>query len=241
MTRHLDWDGLYNARDLGGLPTLDGRTTRRGAVVRSESLDRLTPTGWQQLREHGIRTVIDLRNPDERTHAPDDAVTGVLTVTLALDGDQGLESPFWHAIGRQHSGTPLYYRPFLQRLPELAAAAVAAVADAAPGGVLIHCAGGRDRTGLVVLLLLALAGVDAATIAADHELSAQRCTALFDAYDMPDQTPAIIELLEQHGTTWHDAVTSTLDGLDLPALLLNAGLAERQLAALRDRLLDHPV
>jgi protein-tyrosine phosphatase len=62
VTRHLDWEGLFNARDLVGLAAADGRTTRRGALVRSENLDRLAPAGWQRLREHGVRSVVDLRN-----------------------------------------------------------------------------------------------------------------------------------------------------------------------------------
>src|SRR5947208_3342116 len=52
--RNLDWQGCFNARDLGGLRTDDGRTTRRGAVVRAESLDRLTAAGWSALQAHGI-------------------------------------------------------------------------------------------------------------------------------------------------------------------------------------------
>jgi hypothetical protein len=64
--RHLDWEGCCNARDLGGLSTTDGRTTRWGAVARSERLDELTAAGWSALEAHGIRTIVDLRNHDER-------------------------------------------------------------------------------------------------------------------------------------------------------------------------------
>ena len=65
MDRNLDWEGCFNARDLGGLRTVDGRETRWGAVVRSESLDLLTPAGWSALRAYGIRTIVDLRNDHE--------------------------------------------------------------------------------------------------------------------------------------------------------------------------------
>jgi hypothetical protein len=60
--RHLDWDGCHNVRDFGGLRAAHGRETRSGAVVRGDSVDRLTATGWSALLEHGIRTIIDLRN-----------------------------------------------------------------------------------------------------------------------------------------------------------------------------------
>ena len=58
----LAWPDLRNARDLGGLPTLDGRATRTEALVRSDTLRRLRPEGWQDLAGYGIRTIIDLRD-----------------------------------------------------------------------------------------------------------------------------------------------------------------------------------
>lgn len=65
--RHLDWAGCLNARDLGGLPTGDGRTTRWRAVVRADNLDRLAPEGWAAPHAYGVRTVVDLREGDERS------------------------------------------------------------------------------------------------------------------------------------------------------------------------------
>jgi hypothetical protein len=55
---HLDWDGCFNVRDLGGLPTVDGRVTRTGAVVRADALDGLSAAGWTALLDHGVRTVV---------------------------------------------------------------------------------------------------------------------------------------------------------------------------------------
>jgi hypothetical protein len=58
--RELDWDGCYNVRDLGGLPTAHGRTTRWGAPVRADAPSGLTEAGWRAVRDHGVTTVIDL-------------------------------------------------------------------------------------------------------------------------------------------------------------------------------------
>src|SRR6185436_14450338 len=71
--RDLDWDGCVNARDLGGLPTVDGGITRRGVLVRSEAVERLSADGWRALRDHGVRTIIDLREDDERSDPGDGA------------------------------------------------------------------------------------------------------------------------------------------------------------------------
>src|SRR5262249_21747651 len=61
--RHLDWEACYNVRDLGGLPTVDGDTTRWRSIVRADILARLTDSGRRALIDYGVRTVIDLRSP----------------------------------------------------------------------------------------------------------------------------------------------------------------------------------
>src|SRR4051812_31432926 len=89
--RHLDWEGCFNVRDLGGLPLADGGETRWCAVVRGDALDELTEAGWAALAAHGVRTVVDLRNADERGDAiPPD---GVRVVHVPLDASEDRE--FW--------------------------------------------------------------------------------------------------------------------------------------------------
>jgi len=182
--RRLSWEGCFNVRDLGGLPTGDGGVTRCGAVVRADALDGLSAAGWAALIEHGVRTIIDLRNDDERL--PDAALraSDVTTVHVPLDGVEDRE--FWDVwdCGPQF-GTPLYYRPHLDRFPERSVAALSAIARAKPGGVAVHCAGGRDRTGQVAMLLLALVGVAPRDIAADYELSTEHLRARYAARREP--------------------------------------------------------
>src|SRR5919199_5798139 len=109
--RHLDWEGCFNVRDLGGLRTADGRETRRGAVIRADAVDRLTAAGWRALDEHGVRTIIDLRNDDELGRDTAPRPPGVATLHLPLDGVH--DRQFWDHWERQ--GPPLYYGPFLER------------------------------------------------------------------------------------------------------------------------------
>jgi hypothetical protein len=234
--RHLDWEGCWNVRDLGGLHGAAGRLVRRGAVVRADALDRLTAAGWAALQAHGIRTVVDLRNDDER--APDAAPRpgSLTTVHLPLDGIE--DRAFWDewSSGPQF-GTPLYYGPHLRRFPQRTAAVVSAVARAAPGGVAVHCGIGRDRTGLISMVLLALAGVAPEDIADDHALSTRRLPALFAARGEEDHGPAVEAYLAGRGTTAGRVIVSTLAALDVEAVLREGGLGDDELAALRHRLL----
>src|SRR5690606_38855771 len=185
--RHLDWDGCFNIRDLGGIPIPGGGTTRRKAVIRSDNPERLTPEGWSALVAHGVRTIVDLRDPAEHRADTHPRPASLTTVHAPLDDSD--DTPFWNRIrDDQLDGSPLYYRPFLEHKAERCAAALTAVARAQPGGVLIHCGLGRDRTGLIAMLLLALAGASPDDIAADYELSTSRLPPLFTALGLDDQT-----------------------------------------------------
>jgi len=196
----------------------------------------LSAAGWAALIEHGVRTIIDLRNDDERL--PDAALrpSDVTTVHVPLDGVEDRE--FWDVwdCGPQF-GTPLYYRPHLDRFPERSVAALSAIARAKPGGVAVHCAGGRDRTGQVAILLLALVGVAPRDIAADYELSTEHLRARYAARREPDESVALEEFLARRGTTAAELIIATLADCDIEAILRDAGLNDHELVALRDRLL----
>ncbi|WIY04754.1 tyrosine-protein phosphatase [Amycolatopsis mongoliensis] len=252
MSRAVTWDGFHNTRDLGGLPTRAGRTTRRGAFFRAADLRFVTDAGWAQARESGVRTVIDLRNADEIRPTADSptalagsarfaAAAGVATpagierVEVPLDDIDDVE--FWRHVNRERlNGTPLYYRLFLDRKAERCAAVMAAIARSAPGGVLFHCGAGRDRTGLVALLLLALAGVGPDAIAADYALSAEPVKALFAEMGTEDQGPAIAAVLAERNTTTAAVIRDTLEGFDAERYLLEAGVHSGDLEDIRRRL-----
>jgi protein-tyrosine phosphatase len=169
-TRRLAWEGCLNARDLGGYRTRDGRETRWGAVVRSDSLAALTPAGRAALADYGVRAIVDLRLPDELDQQPN---------PYAEPGDHGIAyrnvSMIDPAAGFPPDTCTLAenYLWMLDRFRAPVAEVMAAVVDAPEGGVLIHCAAGKDRTGLISALLLALVDVPAATIAADYALTAE--------------------------------------------------------------------
>jgi protein-tyrosine phosphatase len=235
--RHLDWPGAFNVRDLGGLSAAGGRRTAWGAVVRADSLSRLSEEGWRALLDHGVRTVVDLRSEEERGEDAATRPEEIVTVHVPLD-DSNRDRSFWKPLeDTPKFGTPLYYRAHLMRKPQLSAAAVAAIARAQPGGVVFHCVGGRDRSGQIAMLILALAGVPAREIGADYELSRERLAGLFAAMEMDDEGAMLAEFLAGRGTTAAEVIATTLSSLDVEATLRAGGLTDEDLTALRERML----
>jgi protein-tyrosine phosphatase len=169
--RVLTWDGCVNVRDLGGLPTEDGSVTRFGRIVRADNLSGLSAAGREVLRAYGVTRIVDLRWVEEVAEdGPSDEDLEVVHVELlgAKDGT------FAEIDGRQRRPTDpatsrrSAYLDFLDVFPENFASAVTAIADAPDGVVVVHCAGGVDRTGLVAGLLLRLAGVGLDEIGVDY-------------------------------------------------------------------------
>jgi protein-tyrosine phosphatase len=193
------------------LPTVDGRVTRRGALIRSATVDDLTPEGWTALREYGVGTIIDLREHDERA-APADGLETIHVPLDRIDEDPEFWADWMH--GPQF-GTPLYYPPFLDRFPARIEQVLDAIEGAPPGGVLFHCVGGRDRTGLVAIVALAAAGVTADAIADDYELGAARA----HTYE-----PVLNEFLAERGTSARELVMELAETLDYDRPALRARL-----------------
>ncbi len=158
--------------------------------------------------------------------------------TVRVPLDDLADTEFWEDVWSDRlEGSPLYYRPFLDRKPERCAAALAAVARAEPGGVAVHCVGGRDRTGLITLLLLALVGAVPEEIAVDYELSSTRLGRLWAVRGEQDPAPGIAERLARRGTSARALLLDLLAWLDAHSYLRSAGLADEDLSALRARLL----
>lgn len=178
--RDLEWEGCFNVRDLGGLPLASGGHLAPRRVVRADNLDGLTPQGWAALVAYGVRAVIDLRNEEECREVEHPA--GIDFVRVPFDAYATAE---W--IERwDPPGLPRNFAQYLADYPQAAVDFGRALEAAAPGTVVVHCAAGRDRTGLASMLLLAHAGVAPELILADYEHSTQRLLARWEAGGVPD-------------------------------------------------------
>jgi protein tyrosine/serine phosphatase len=246
--RELVWEGCLNVRELGGLPTADGGETRFGAVVRADSVRQLTDEGWQSLVDHGIRTVIDLRGEDERADDPPaELPVGVVHVAF-LSGNQTERDALGDELDAAVAAAPDVqtatrdvYLIFLERFRSNVAAAVRAVANAPEGGVVIHCVGGKDRTGLLSAFLLHLAGVDRDTIAADYALSEERLRPRHERWFAAAETEEELERLRRIAQTPAASMTGVFAELDrryggVERYLRAAGATEEELDLARARL-----
>jgi protein-tyrosine phosphatase len=172
--RDLFWDGCVNVRDLGGHPTEDGGETRFGAVVRADSVRGLSDEGWEALVAYGVRRIVDLRWHDELAEdEPREVPLDVVHVPLFGERNEAAHevNALVEGIDDPAERRSSMYGEFLRRYPRNFASAIAAVGRAPAGTVVVHCAGGVDRTGLVSALLLSLAGVPPEHVAADYAAS----------------------------------------------------------------------
>jgi protein-tyrosine phosphatase len=189
-SRELAWEGCLNVRDLGGLPTEDGGQTRYGQVVRADSVRQLTDAGWKAVADYGVRTVVDLRADYElRDDPPGELPLDVVYVPFMEANEEE-----WRAIENELEAAAAAAAPdvvaqtrdvyliFLERFRSNVAEGVRAVGRAPAGGVVVHCVGGKDRTGLLCAFVLHLAGVRLEEIAADYALSEERLRPRLEAW-----------------------------------------------------------
>jgi protein-tyrosine phosphatase len=196
MQRKLNFPATVNARDLGGYPTADGKVTHWESLVRADSTSRLTPQGAQAVMDYGVRTIIDLRFIEEKEHHPsvfENANHGTRYFFHSLLGES------WERFIERGGvfNDSYWYGSFLDLSQSQIGHVLGLIADAPPGGVLYHCAVGKDRTGVLSMLLLTNAGVPQEIVAQDYALSAtylhEECVHSVSQTDDPVQKERIVE------------------------------------------------
>ncbi len=224
--RSLLLPGTINLRDVGGYPTADGRAVRWRTLLRSGALHGLDDRGQAVLAQIGLRTVVDLREDGEATHDPDQLgrlaaehrrvpiytlpAARQRTVGDAANGDGAGESASVGAIAGMEAvraaGTSGDLRSIYDHIVDHRGARLtsAVLTLAAPGALpaIVHCSAGKDRTGLVVGLVLDLVGVPADVIARDFALT---------SYFLRDEAAAAVRRM---------SARTSADGTELPPALL---------------------
>jgi protein-tyrosine phosphatase len=217
----IELEGVVNIRDVGGLPTADGRRIRSGVLIRSANLSSVTEADVARLvNELGVRRVLDLRTDVEVRNSEPGLLRGTEGVTfhhlsLYPDGKSEAEAELEAQAEAEASPDPVApwageqypedrdpqvvsYLRYLERRPDSIVAALRAIAEP-DGATVVHCAAGKDRTGMVIALALSVAGVPAELIAADYAESQSQMVAIIrqladiDLYELsidePDKVP----------------------------------------------------
>jgi protein-tyrosine phosphatase len=235
--------GTYNFRDLGGLPTEDGGRIRSGMLFRSDTMQELTEDDVEVLVERlGLQLVVDLRGPAEVEREGRGLLAGfpVRHVNLPLDSkddraipDLALDTLVQHYLG------------YLEVSAGALAEAFRVLADDGLPAV-VHCAAGKDRTGVTTALVLRAVGVPAEVVAEDYARSAPavpqvlaRLRRLPSYADRIDQLPVDVHACEAQTMTQFLTEVDTQFG-SVPAFLVDAGLESAVVPRLRERLVEPP-
>ena len=274
----IELEGAVNVRDVGGLPTVDGRTTRPGVLIRADNLQDLTESDLAQLVDRvGLRTVVDLRSHGEahlagptplegtavRTHRfslipewdgqPDDPQHDRADVDRAVEqalGDDAVESAlptlsdFSERRERRADPTDLaeHYVGYVKQAGANVGRALQVLADPQSGPVLVHCAAGKDRTGVVVALALSLVGVVREAVVEDYLRSAERADRILARLKATDTYgPSLADVPVADITPRAASMEGFLDWVDSAyggphALAMSVGVDEEAIARLGVRL-----
>jgi len=203
-TRWIELDGAVNARDLGGLPAADGRTTRRGRVLRSDNLQDLSVADVRVLLDdYALKNVIDLRSDAEVRLEGPGPLTRIPTVTvhhLSLFAEGGRHTDVAADVAAADVDKALPWQDrttghYLGYLTDRGDSIVAAlrVMTRTDGSSLVHCAAGKDRTGVVCALALDAAGVTREAIVADYAQTGERLDAVLERLRASDTYAADLD------------------------------------------------
>ncbi|MCL1854113.1 MAG: tyrosine-protein phosphatase [Clostridia bacterium] len=236
-------DGPRNLRDLGGYPTIDGKRTRMGQFLRSDSPASLTLSDCERLYQYGVRTQVDLRsalecrlNPSPLDGYRDMAYHNVQLLD-SLSGNSGSDGP--HMLEMPDTMAPVYMHLLAHAKPGLTEA-LRLMLRLPEGCALFNCTAGKDRTGVVALLLLKAARCPDEVIIADYAASYGNIQKDLDK---------IIDLYRQNGTPLNpsllrsdpELMEQTLQAFDreygaIENWMALAGFSDQELDALRTKL-----
>lgn len=239
----LSIDGLVNIRDLGGMVTADGRTIRPGRVIRSDNPKALTDVGREQLlTEVAPRVVIDLRIPLEFRREGYDLGPDVEIVNCPMTPQSGVNQEQIDA-GMCDNLIDDYLRQ-IEVNGRYVAEALGVIADADRHPVVVHCTAGKDRTGIIVAMLLDILGVSHEHITADYHVTTKnmapvieriRSAPVFQENGLAAAPDWIFASDPETMAGFLARMTETYGGAEVWAL--SNGLSPAQIASLRASLL----
>jgi protein tyrosine/serine phosphatase len=241
IDRHIPLESAVNFRDLGGYQTAGGRRIRWRTLFRADGLSLLTQTDRSVIRKLGIATVIDLRTSDElqRGRFPVEEIPVGFHHVPLLD-----EMPDPERFEMAPGMLATQYQEIARDAAAQIALVLSIVAERLAHPVIVHCAAGKDRTGVLVAVLLGLLGVSDDVIVHDYTLSSDAMAALRPK--LIERHPEAREVIEKANELFSAAPSNISDLLaalrnqygSIEAYAAAAGAGPTVVAGLRDALLE---
>lgn len=240
-------DGAFNVRDIGGYPTFGGARVLPRRLLRSASLDALTPQGVHDLRALNIRTVLDLRSPDEVQRHGSFPVDQIPVrwehLPSQIRPPSGDDEPSRRMRSHPDPMSPMYQEIIRANTSEFARG-LRILADPANHPAIAHCTSGKDRTGLFVVILHLVIGVSLDdALAHYHQDQATTDRAMTDMLarypEMAEMPPAKMERMAGTNSRWVTGALATLGGEEaVPDWLAQHGCDHHVQARLRASFLE---
>ncbi|MCA9920749.1 MAG: tyrosine-protein phosphatase [Anaerolineales bacterium] len=241
IPHRLPLQGAYNVRDVGGYVTKDGRFLKPRTLIRADSLHNLTPADQQYLLDYGVRTIIDLRRSTEIEADPNVFADSTAVHYQNLPLHNG-----WKFILENNRPDNLshLYCSILDNAPKTIHAVMTAVSTPNAFPLIVHCQIGKDRTGVLMALLLGVVGVPDETIIADYAYSRDFLDPILEKYRLKiREQGGDISLFDMLTQSPPEAMADTLAHLKntyggiRPYLLHHIGLTDFQLDTVQSQLL----
>ena len=176
-------EGIHNFRSIAAYPVRGGGHFKAHAIYRSGALERMTAADAAWLRDSaGVQTVIDLRHPDEMVGVSQDHGLADRVVPISIFSETQAQADVIAELNGLY-GTGISggrYLHYLEVAGERFARAFRLFAEAPSYPVLVHCTAGKDRTGVLLALVMDVAGVSEADIATEYGLSENSIDALIE-------------------------------------------------------------
>lgn len=238
-------DAVHNFRDLGGYPAADGRTTRWRTLFRADGLYRLTAADLEVVRRLGLRTVIDLRSDAELAER---GTFPHVEHPVAFHHVPVIDST-WQHLDRPDAEEPVVflewaYHDMLRQGPERFAQAIEQLSQADALPAVFHCAAGKDRTGVLAMLVLGSLGVPHEFIAADYALTGEGMERMrvWAQRDAPDLWARLADAPAAFLAAHPEAMLRVIDSICADGTIrdytLSLGVSPAALDRLADRLLE---
>lgn len=184
----LPLDNAYNVRELGGYSCMNRNTTKWKRFLRADDISALSQNDIAYLKAYGVNTVIDLRSQKE-TEANPDALVDVEGIAYHhipfMKGD--VDDVTKIAVDFERFDLGDFYVGLLEEKSKVAQL-IKQIVQAPPGCILFHCSAGKDRTGVLSMLLLLIAGVSKADVEANYELT----------YTYLQHKPGFLDMIPEH-------------------------------------------